>query len=475
MLINSILCKKINIVILWLFLLIGCGSSGPKLPDSDSFNLRDFKGNWHSSEYGYFLKVNDQGMAMFDISHNLCIKKPISSQEIAAELTHYKKLNEVTIEVSPIKGARRYTFQRMSDDAIDKCNKALDKSPTATFENFTNLMKKHYAFFGLYHVNWDTVVEQHRANINQDTSDVSLYNTFSSMLVDINDAHLNLQAELNGTTKIYRNGKSRYLRPALDKAFKNQTQFDNAKKFRANWYRTYKSNIKNQLLSQQDNNDFDELIIWGSIGDIGYINILRMIGFSETGATKDEVEQAKLAMDHVMSQLKNSSAIIVDITANGGGEDEVSRMFASYFTEQPVLAYKKKIYGSDLPQQSFYIKPAKEHQFLGPTFLLTSDHSVSAAEIFTLAMRSIKNVTHVGETTRGALSDILDKDLPNGWRLGLSNEIYFDATGKSWESKGVPPQKQIDIFRGENIHTSHIQSMKVITDFVKNDLQKSLN
>jgi carboxyl-terminal processing protease len=426
-------------------------------------------------EYGYLLKINDQGMTLFDISDNLCIKKPISSHEIAAELTHYKKLNETTMEVSPIKGARRYTFQRLSNNAVDKCNKVLDKSPIATFKTFANLMKKHYAFFDLYHINWDALVKQHRANINQDTSDAFLYNTLSSMLVDINDAHLNLQAELKGTIKVYRNGKSRYLRPALDKAFQNQTQFDNAKKFRANWYQTYKSNIKNQLLSQQNNNDFDELIIWGSIGDVGYINILRMIGFSETGSTKDEVEQAKLAMDHVMSKLKNSSAIIVDITANGGGEDEVSRMFASYFTKQPVLAYKKQIYSSDLPQQSFYIKPAKNHQFLGPTFLVTSDHSVSAAEIFTLAMRSIKNVTHLGETTRGALSDILDKELPNGWRLGLSNEIYFDSTGKSWESKGIPPQKQIDIFRGKKINTSHLQSMKLITNFVNNDLQKSSN
>lgn len=467
--INSILCKKINIAILWLFLLVGCGSPAPKLPDSESFNLHDFKGNWHSLEYGYFLSINDQGMAIFDISDNLCIRKPISSQEIAAELTHYKKLSETTIKVSPIKGASQYIFQRLSDDAIDKCNKVADKSPIATFEAFANLMKKHYAFFDLYLVNWDKVVQQHRTKVNQETSDASLYNTLSSMLVDINDAHLSLQAELKGTTKVYRNGYSRYLRPALDKAFQNQSHFDNVKKFKANWYQTYKNNIKTQLLSQQDNNDFDELIIWGNIGDIGYINILRMIGFSETGATKDEVEQAKLAMNHVMSQLKNSSAIIVDITANGGGEDEVSRMIASYFTEQPVLAYKKQIYNSNLPPQSFYIEPAKKHHFSGPTFLVTSDHSVSGAEIFTLAMRAMKNVTHVGETTRGALSDILDKELPNGWRLGLSNEIYLDATGKSWESKGIAPQKQIDIFRGENINTSHIQSMKLITDFVKNE------
>ena len=467
--IKSILCKKINIAILWLFLLVGCGSSAPTLPNSDSFNLQEFKGNWYSSEYGYILSINEEGMTGYDISDTQCIEKSISSEEIAAELTYYKKLNETTIAVSAIEGASQYIYKLLPNNAIDLCHKVLDQSPLASFKAFSKLMKKHYAFFDLYQVNWDSVVQQHSADINQETSDVFLYQTFSSMLAGINDAHLKLEAKITGATKVYRNGYSRYLRPALNEAFQNQSNFDNVKKFKKNWYETYKDNIKTQLLSQQDNEDFNELIIWGKIGDIGYINLLRMIGFSETGSTKDEVKQAKIAMNKVMSQLKNSRTIIVDVTANGGGEDEVSRMFASYFTEQPVLAYKKQIYGSDLPPQSFYINPAKKHRFSGPVFLVTSDHTVSGGEIFTLAMRAIENVTHFGETTRGALSDVLDKELPNGWRLGLSNEIYIDADGQRWESKGIPPQKQIDIFRNKNINTSHIQSIKLITDFVKNE------
>jgi carboxyl-terminal processing protease len=416
------------------------------------------------------LNINDDGMALFDISDTICVKKPISSREISAELTYFKKLNATTIQVSAIKGASQYTFKRLADNVTEKCNQAQNLSPQVNFEAFTSLMKKHYAFFDLYQVNWDSLIKQHSASINRQTSDAILYQTFTSMLTDINDAHLKLQGEVEGANKVYRSGYSRYLRPALDNAFQNQTSFSNAKKFRANWYKNYKHNIKTQLLSQQNNDDFDGLIIWGKIGDIGYINLLRMIGFSDTGATKDEVKKAKLAMNQVMSQLKDSRAIIVDVTANGGGEDEVSRIFASYFTEQATLAYKKQVYGSNLPPQSFHISPAKEHQFSGPVYLVTSDHTVSGAEIFTLAMRSLENVTHIGETTRGALSDILDKTLPNGWNLGLSNEIYIDATGQHWESKGIPPQKQVNIFRSENINTSHLQAMKLITNLVNNGI-----
>jgi carboxyl-terminal processing protease len=292
------------------------------------------------------------------------------------------------------------------------------------------------------------------------------------MLEGINDAHLSLQGEIDGTTKVYRSGHSRHLRPALDKAFQQQTQFDNAYNFRADWYKQYKKNIKEQLLSQQNNDDFDELIIWGKIGDIGYINLLRMIGFSDIRSTKEEVQQAKLAMDHVMSQLKNSRKIIIDVTANGGGEDEVSRIFASYFTDKPILAYQKRVDSSDLAPQSFYIYPAKEHRFLGPVVLVTSDHTVSAAEIFTMSMRAMSNVTHLGETTRGALSDVLDKTLPNGWNLSLSNETFIDASGHQWESKGIPPQQQVNIFRNKNIHTSHLESMNQLIKLVTNNAFK---
>ena len=451
-------------------MLVGCDYAEPVLPESKTFNLKEFKGYWHSSEYGYLLSINDGGMTLFDINDTVCIKKPISSQELAAELSFYKRLNPTTIQISAMEDSSQYIFRRVDDNAVEKCNQVGNQSSVATFEVFSELMKKHYAFFDLYQVNWDSLTEQHSANISQKTDEQSLFQTFSSMLEGINDAHLKLQAEVNGVSKVYRSGYSRYLRPALDKEFQKQTSFDNAKKFRANWYKQYKQNIKAQLLSQQNNDDFDELIIWGKIGDIGYINLLKMIGFSETGATKEEVKQAKLAMNHVMSQLKNSRGIIIDVTANGGGEDEVSRVFASYFTEQPILAYQKRVYGSDLPPQSFYIKPAKEHRFSGPVFLVTSDHTVSGAEIFTLAMRSMKNVTHIGETTRGALSDILDKTLPNGWNLSLSNEFYIDASGHHWESKGIPPQKQVNIFRRKNIYTSHLESMNQIIKLVENKL-----
>lgn len=444
------------------------------LPQSDTFELSIYKGNWYSEDYGFLLTISEQGLSLYDASSMstdttvapYCMKKNIPTQQLAAELTYYKKINATTIQVATISGASHYTFQRVADDMVEQCQQYTKPSPVGTFKVFAELMETHYAFFDRYQVDWKARVAAHQGDITENTNDNTLYRTLTSMLVGIEDIHLSLVAELKSETHIHRLGRSRYLRPALDKAFKNQNTINNAKAFRANWYRQYKDNIQSQLLLNQANDNFDELIIWGEIGDLGYINLLRMTGFSDTGATVDEVKQARMVMDVVMSELKDSRVIVVDVTANGGGEDEVSRVFASYFTQQPRLAYQKQVYGSQALPQRFVITPAKAHVFNGTVVLVTSDHTVSAAEVFTLAMRAMPNVIHIGETSRGALSDSLDKVLPNGWQLALSNEIYLDAMGHGWEAVGIPPTKQVNIFRDESIHNSHLRAMTEIIQWV---------
>ncbi len=48
------------------------------------------------------------------------------------------------------------------------------------------------------------------------------------------------------------------------------------------------------------------------------------------------------------------------------------------------------------------------------------------------------NVQRIGSPSKGIFSDILDKKLPNGWEFGLSNQVYQDNQGKSYEAKGIP-------------------------------------
>ena len=74
-----------------------------------------------------------------------------------------------------------------------------------------------------------------------------------------------------------------------------------------------------------------------------------------------------------------------------------------------------------------------------PRWSPASLEAVSAAEVATLSLRAI-GARHMGETTRGALSDALVKYLPNGDRITLSNEVYTDSDGIAWEGRGIAPQ-----------------------------------
>ena len=80
----------------------------------------------------------------------------------------------------------------------------------------------------------------------------------------------------------------------------------------------------------------------------------------------------------------------------------------------------RSAYGAQgVEPQPFHVEPSKRARYLGPVYLLTSDVTLSAAEVFALYMRALPNVIHVGETTRGAFSDMIEKPLPNGWTLSL--------------------------------------------------------
>jgi C-terminal processing protease CtpA/Prc len=72
-------------------------------------------------------------------------------------------------------------------------------------------------------------------------------------------------------------------------------------------------------------------------------------------------------------------------------------------------------------------------------YLLTSSLTVSAGEVFALAMSALPTVTVLGEPTQGILSDNLFHRLPSGWEVSLSNEVYETLDGRCFEGVGVPP------------------------------------
>ena len=82
-------------------------------------------------------------------------------------------------------------------------------------------------------------------------------------------------------------------------------------------------------------------------------------------------------------------------------------------------------------------------------------------------MRALPNVTHAGTATRGSLSDVLRKPLPNGWWVTLSNEIYLDAEGRHWEGRGIPPEVEIEVFSPDDPFSGHAEAIGAVVDLIR--------
>ncbi len=442
------------IAVLSVIILTGGCQFGPSnsMPNSTK-NQSSLDGVWASEGYGYILQVTGKKKKLFDISNSHCFDKGFSSKELSATLTDIKQVNKQTIQAKIQSGITDYYFKRI-EKLPDTCKQVPVKNHAESIRYFIEIMKEHYAYFDLYGVDWDKRSKQVLPLLKNELSDTDAYEIMTSLLSGINDAHTSFIAEVNGEIKRYSTGRSKTLRPALDQAFSAQNEIQSGSTFRRAWFEAHKNNIEQTILKGQYQYAANDRIIWGVIGEVGYINLLRMINFTESATIQDDLSVFKAEMNKIMKVLKNTQSLIVDVTTNSGGHDEIGLAMAGFFTQSKTPVYSKFAHGSGLSPQSVVVEPNGVF-YDKPVYLLSSDHTVSAAETFVLAMRSLPQVTHVGDYTRGAFSDILEKTLPNGWEVGFSNETYLDTSGVSWEGQGITPQWHTPVFAGEDIFQSH--------------------
>ncbi len=450
-----------KIAVLSVIMLTGACQFGPRHSMlNETENQSTLNGIWESRGYGYVLQIKDNKKKLYDVSTNHCFDKGFSSKELSVTLTDIKQVDRQTIQAKIQSGITDYYFKRI-EKLPDTCKQAHQKNHAESIRYFIDIMKAHYTYFDLYGVDWDKRTKQVLPLLNGELSDTYAYEIMTDLLSEINDAHTSFIAEVNGQVQRYSAGRSRVLRPALDKAFAAQSEIKSGSAFRRAWFEVHKKNIEQDLLKGQHQYAANDRILWGTIsgeGKVGYINLLRMINLTKSSTIQDDLKVFKSEMNNIMNTLKDTQSLIIDVTTNSGGHDEIGLAMAEFFAQNDTSVYSKIAQGSGLSPQSIVVSPNGMF-YNKPVYLLTSDHTVSAAETFVLAMRSFPQVTHVGDSTRGAFSDVLEKSLPNGWEVGFSNETYLDAAGVSWEKQGIKPQWHMPVFAGQDIYQSHMQTV----------------
>lgn len=323
------------------------------------------------------------------------------------------------------------------------------QSPGTPLENFDILAEtfnQHYAFFDRRNINWQKLIATYRNKISTQTTSEELFQILKELLSQLKDNHVALAQSLD------KDGES-YFGFILEPTFNNQLENE-----RLSFIKNQKEDIdisdyidltvNMAVKSIEDNYLFEQhkhpsnKLIWGRTKanpEVGYLNILSMQDLPS--------EELQASLDHIIQYFNKNTikSLIIDIRFNQGGDDAMSLAIAERFTHSKQLAFTTQTYynaGSITEKTPTYLNPENKELIWKDNiqiYLLTSPITASAAEAFVLAISALPNVTRIGDSTMGILSDQFARKLPNGWWFMLSNEIRLDHQGQLFEATGIPP------------------------------------
>jgi hypothetical protein len=334
------------------------------------------------------------------------------------------------------------------------------------FEIFWQTFNELYINFELRGLNWGEVYEEAIKSVADVKDEEELFEFLSELIAPLGDAHAALlrapltqdldesiaAARENDETSIF----NEYTQLTLHEKLLNEyletiepdseltdTQIATAE----NYILVNVEKLRDIIFSYAKENSDIEVRAAGEIAwfktkdNIGYLFIGSMSDYSEGISTiASDLAVGEATIKEALKDLADTDGLIIDARFNDGGEDQVALNFVRHFMSRPQVVYSK-FSGSGTwatPKKEVVLDPQTDNIYLKPTAVLVSGDTVSAAEVFTIAISSLPQVTIIGEPTAGALSDILVKRLTSDILFGVSNETYLDVQGNNYEGIGIP-------------------------------------
>jgi carboxyl-terminal processing protease len=296
-----------------------------------------------------------------------------------------------------------------------------EETPNTLASNFENLWKefdKKYGLFEIKGIDWDSVYAVYKPQAEQLASNKELYEMLTEMLAGLNDSHVALLPTIGSGFDFFQSG-------ALGK-LDSMTDFS-LEVIKENYLSNYKFAAPFFTYGILPNN-------------IGYIHIE---GFSDLPKFLED------PMDEVINALKDTEGIIIDVRGGYGGEDLAGQYIAGRFTSTTQPYMKSRVKNGPKPNdftpfQTWNLRPTGSFQYSKSLVVLTNRFTISARETFCLAMKIQPQVTFIGDTTAGAFSNQINREMPNGWGYSLSIGQWLDATNRSYEGIGIIPDVLVE-------------------------------
>jgi hypothetical protein len=402
-------------------------------------------GIWRLRGYGKMLHIDQGNYTNYDVTAISCL--PVSKgtvRDLMARFDRFAIHDTGQLSLFSKGGNTRYTYDRL-DSLPEHCRdqrSSRSGDPEFNYEVFYHSFKENYPFFKLHGLDWEGMYKTYRPRVTAKTTEDELFEVFSANIKSFNDPHVSLLAGDRWVGSMKPDALALHNQQEFASEEPENRFFKSLEKLR--------SVVQRDFLAVDSHVGGNGFVVWGKIKpDIGYLNFFVMGDFAGFGASRTESEAVlQKILDQVMDYFRNVQAVVLDVRFNTGGHDRISMMIADRFADRERLAFRTKaVFGGGFTEeQEFHVHPEGNFQFTGPTFLLTSERTVSAGESLVLYMMACPHVTRIGGTTAGAFSNALTMHLPNGWEIELSNEVWTAADGRVYEGIGIPPQVEAPVF-----------------------------
>ncbi|SIN74297.1 S41 family peptidase [Algoriphagus halophilus] len=281
-------------------------------------------------------------------------------------------------------------------------------NPEDIFENLWSTFNSEYAPFEERGVDWDQQYDIHRPQVKSSTTNEELINIIKSMLRSLDDGHVSFTTP--NSDVFYSN---RIIDQRIDDGL-----FD---------LDLIKSNyLQNDFLKSGNG-----LNTYGWLGNVGYWHI-KAIGIN------------MFDINSILDYFASADGLIVDMRHSSGGNFTYAFSEFGRLTDEERLVFSSKTKNgpgkndyTELYEWSVY---PKGKYFNKPIVLITDRYTISASERATMAFKALPNVTHVGDTTNGAIATKIGKELANGWFYSLVTQKTYFKDGKTFEGVGIPPE-----------------------------------
>ncbi len=329
------------------------------------------------------------------------------------------------------------------------------------FELFDAVFDTHYAFFDERGVDWKKETDDASELISPEMSVAEFFAALTQTVEPLKDGHVAIEAgeglsflQLDEPDIQATLTTEALAHPDAPAAESDEWE-DFLQEYRETELGKMHAAIDDYIVPNTLNGSFEDAIVWAVLQkedkNYGYFRITRFAELPE-GEDAPVVSENRAvlddAIDAALEDFEGVEGVVLDVRINSGGWDVLGRTLTSHFVEETTHLYSKRVYldGELGEKMKIEVEPAEGRRFSGPVAVLTGPTTISAAETFVLGMVQLDNVVLVGQPSQGMMSDSLPKFLPSGIFFSLSNEIYESPAGDIYESVGVPPHIETDVF-----------------------------